>query len=44
MYDQTTRDEVLRLRKVEELSLKEIANRTGVSKSTLSGWLKKHTL
>ena len=44
MYDQATKDEAVRLRKVEQLSLKKIAGRIGVSKSTVSIWLKIHPL
>jgi len=36
--------ECVRLRIEERLSLREIHQRTGVAKSTLSGWLKSHPL
>lgn len=44
MYKQKTLDEAVRLRTKEQLSLKEIANRLGISKSTASNWLREHPL
>ena len=38
------KDECIRLRVEERLSLGEIRDRSGVSKSTLSGWLRDHPL
>ena len=40
MKDKSVRDECIRLRVEERLGCAEISRRTGVAKSTLSGWLK----
>lgn len=44
MYNQETRQEALRLRIEEQLSLKDIAAKLGISKATASKWLKEHPL
>ena len=38
------RDECVRLRREERMGLSELSQKTGVSRGTLSGWLKKYPL